>query len=126
MAANTPSYCEVTGQHSNPHDLDIHHIDPVMNGGTKDLANLMYVDRKVHRQIHSLAIQLAKNGERTEAEWVASLSQDAREWERLARVMQGELPAVVYYDEMQWGERRKMQIVKYLVKRLGQCLLTEA
>lgn len=97
-----------------------------MNEGTKDLANLMYVDRKVHNQIHSLAKQLAKRGEKTEAEWVISLSNDARELERLARVMDGELPAIVYYDEHRWGETRKMQIIRYLVKRLGQCLLTES
>lgn len=123
---HTPPVCEVSGQISAPSDLQVHHIDPVMNGGTKNLANLMYVSTEAHKRIHSLAIQLAKRGEKTEAEWVISLSQDARELERLARVMEGELVATVYYDEFRWGMQRRLQIVKYLIKRLGECLLAEA
>ena len=45
--------CYVTGQILVPHEFHIHHIKPLSAGGNNNLNNLVLIDKKVHKELHS-------------------------------------------------------------------------
>ncbi len=122
---HTPPRCEISGEPLPRTELEIHHIVPVAGGGSKDLDNLMLLGRKVHKKLHILAKILARRGDQSEAEWIVKISEDARELERLARILSGECPSVVYYDVDRWGKSRRNAIARWLELRIGHNTLAE-